>query len=348
MNYRLAIVVGIVLLIIVCVISVVSGIMSIDVLPENYIGAALGSLIGAIITMVLLKGQTDIEEKKGKDIRILEKKIEVFQGFINTLWEVWKDQKIFMEEFQKLTASYYQNLMIYLKDESRLKKIGDALTAMGKKIGKVSYADSLELRKNIVTIIDTLSDDIGLGGKINTDIMDEHDKIVFPVYFKQEILDKLNKALNDNAPIFNEGKYETIWEGAHNEHIMFELKDHHGVKLAIGIKTEWPDLIMGFMADRNIQQLNDERDTRYHGRYSNRLNKAENISKPTPDDADKEKAPKLDFSDEKSMEFFRKEKRNFPDILAKRVLYHLEKWYGDGTGIEGIREHFDKCFSEKG
>jgi hypothetical protein len=346
-NYGVAVVVGIVLLIIFCVISVVSSIMSIDVLPENYIGAMLGSLIGAIITMVLLKGQTDIEEKKGKDIRILEKKIGVFQDFINTLWDVWKDQKIDMEEFRGLTASYYQNLMIYLKDEARLKEIGKALTAMGKKIGKVSYDDSRELRKNIVAIIDTLSADIGLGGKIDTDIMDEHDKIVFPVHFKQEILDKLNKALNDNAPIFNEGKYETIWEGAHNEHIIFELKNHPDVKLAIGIKTGFPYLIMCFMADQNIQQLNDERDPRYRGQYRNRLNKAETISDPTPDDADKEKVPKLDFSDEESMEFFRTKKHNFPDILAKRVLYHLEKWYGDGTGIEGIQEHFDKCLSEK-
>jgi hypothetical protein len=43
--------------------------------------------------------------------------------------------------------------MIYLKNEERLKTIGDALTSMGGKIGKTSYKDSLGLRENIVTII---------------------------------------------------------------------------------------------------------------------------------------------------------------------------------------------------
>jgi uncharacterized membrane protein YgaE (UPF0421/DUF939 family) len=140
--YFSAIIAAIVAIVLFCIIAVVFNVMPLNALPMNFIGATLGALIGALITLVLLRGQTDIEEKKGKDIRILEKKTEVFQKFINTVWEVWKDQIITIEEFQNLTSQYYQNLMIFLKDKKRLKDIGDALTAMGGKINKSNYKGS--------------------------------------------------------------------------------------------------------------------------------------------------------------------------------------------------------------
>jgi hypothetical protein len=155
---------------------------------------------------------------------------------------------------------------------------------------------------------------------------------------QKRVMSTITKYLEDAGVLDSERKYETngILELLYSHITNQQLFSEGG-------------FIMCFMADQNIQQLNDERDTRYRGQYRNRLFKAETISDPIPDDADKEKvSKKLNFSDEESMEFFRTKKRNFPDILAKRVLYHLEKWYGDGTGIEGIQEHFDKCFSEKG
>jgi uncharacterized Tic20 family protein len=65
MNYFSAIIAAIVAIIVFCIISVIFDIMPIDALPANFIGATLGALIGALITLVLLRGQTDIEEKKG-------------------------------------------------------------------------------------------------------------------------------------------------------------------------------------------------------------------------------------------------------------------------------------------
>jgi hypothetical protein len=86
--------------------------MPIDALPVNFIGATLGALIGALITLVLLRGQADIEEKKGKDIRILEKKTDGFHGFINAVWKVWEDQVITIEEFQNLTSQYFLAVVV--------------------------------------------------------------------------------------------------------------------------------------------------------------------------------------------------------------------------------------------
>jgi hypothetical protein len=177
-NFTSAIIAAIVAIIVYCIIAVVFDVMPLDVLPANFIGAALGALIGALITLFLLRGQSDIEEKKGKDIRILEKKTEVFQDFIETVWKVWEDQIITIEEFQNLTSKYYQNLMIYLKDET-LGIIGNALSAMGGKIDKNSFKDAMELRDNIVKIINTLSAEIDLGGKIEPSIMTNTTKLFF-------------------------------------------------------------------------------------------------------------------------------------------------------------------------
>jgi hypothetical protein len=339
-DYLSAIMAAIVAIIVFCVISVVFNVMPLEALPTNFIGAMLGALIGALITLVLLRGQTDIEEKKGKDIRILEKKTEVFHGFINDVWKVWEDQIITIEEFQNLTSQYYQNLMIYLKDEARLKIIGDALTAMGGKIDKTDYKDTLELRESIVIIINTLSTEIDLGGKINTDIMDEHDKIVFPVLFRKMLLSKLNEALNtDDSPLdFSEGKYESIWEGAHSKFITFELKKFPGIKLAI--ELEGTRNTMVFMADFNIQQLNGFRHSGYKGVFRRRFGQQESLNATIPDDNDKTPTPVLNFSDEKSMEEFRTKRRNFPDILARRVLYRLNEWKQDGIGVcEFLEKH---------
>jgi hypothetical protein len=198
--------------------------------------------------------------------------------------------------------------------------------------------DSLELRENIVKIINTLSAEIDLGGEIDTAIMDEHDKIVFPVLFRKMLMDKLNEALNtkDSASPFEAGKYESIWEGEHREYIAFELKKYPGIKLVIGRIGE-PELKMVFMADRGFHQFDENRHTGYGGRFRNRFGSQPIVSNPIPNDEDNSKTPALDFSKEESIEIFRREKRNFPDILAKRVSYHLDNWKdSDGNRLDII------------
>jgi hypothetical protein len=305
--------------------------MPLNGLPANFLGATLGALIGALITFVLLKGQTAVVEKKDKDIKILERKIAVFQKYIEAVWDVWEDQEITLEKFQKLTSQYYQNLMIYLKDEKRRIDIGDALTAMGGKIGKKSFADTNELRKRLVEIINTLSAELDLGGEIKTAIMEEHDKIVFPLVFKNELLSKLNDVLhtNESASNFKGGRYEFIWENRNYEFITFELTKFAGIKLAIGYigEPQVPELKVIFMADQKFTQLNDFRNTMHRNTQRNRFGPELSLSKLIPDDEDKASLQKvIDFSKEDSMKYVREEKRNFPDILAKCVQRYLEQW----------------------
>ena len=344
-NYFAAIICAIVAIIIFCAIAVIFNVMSLNSLPVSFLGATLGALIGALITLVLLRGQTDIEEKKGKDIRILKKKMKVFRTFIKDIWDVWTDQKITIEEFQKLTSKYYQNLMIYIKKEGkkedRLKIIGDCLSIMGQCIGKSSGNDIKTLRTQIVTIINVLSRELELGGQIDEGIMDVHDKIVFPLLFRNALLNKLNEELvtKNSSSIFKEGKYELIWEGANHEFITFELKEFADIKLAIEIGSD--KLKMVFMADPKFHEIDKHRHTGYNGRYHKRFGEQFSVSDPIPDDEDKKPTPLLDFSKEESMKVFREEKRGFENVLVKRVQYHLSQWRKDNLDIiEFLKENY--------
>jgi hypothetical protein len=210
-SYPSALMAAIAAIIIFCIISVIFNAIPLDALPTNFIGAILGALIGALITLVLLRGQTDIEEKKGKDIRILEKKTQVFQSFINSVMKKYQDIKLTL------------------------------------KLNRVS--------KNYI--------------------------------------------------------------------------------------------IMNFFADQKIQQLDQ---FRYVKKYRELIGGDTNANAPIPNDEDKTYIPEnaLDFSDEAAMEFFRKEKRNFPDILSKRVLYHLGEWKIDGLGyIEFFEEYLGREHLQK-
>ena len=241
----LYIILVVVALVIFCIISTFFGIVPLDTLPINFFGAALGALIGALITFILLKGQKDFEENKDKNIKILERKMEIFQDYIKDVWEVWADQKITLKEFQNLTSKYYQNLMIYLKNkdktnqETRLEKIGNYLSEMGKCIDKPENIDTL--REQIVGIINELSEELELGGKVNTNIMNTHDEIVFPLLFRNKILDSFNEYLvSPNSDILEKGQWLKWNEGNNIIHddLVFNFKKYPDCSIRFGFACD--------------------------------------------------------------------------------------------------------------
>jgi len=99
------------------------------------------------------------------------------------------------------------------------------------------------------------------------------------------------------------------------------------------------------MADEKFTQLDCFRFKINKEKQRIRLAMQLSLSNPIPDD-DEDKTPLkkvIDFSDEETMTYFRKENRNFPDILAKRVQYHLKQWKCKCEGEElGIIEFLEK------
>jgi hypothetical protein len=335
-NYFAAIICAIIAIIIFCAIAVIFNVMPLNSLPVSFLGATLGALIGALITLVLLRGQTDIEEKKGKDIRIHERKTEVFQKFIEAVWKVWSDKKITIEEFRDLTSQYYQYLMIYIKPddkkgkkaddkEDRLKIIGKCLSKMGECIDKPEKVD--ELRDRIIDIINVLSKELELGGKIDNEIIKEHEKILFPLDFRKELLDNLNKELGSIDPAFEEGKYESIREDKTEQvWITFGLKEYPGIKLAIKFGG---NLKAVFMADLKFRNIDRQEHTK--GIFRRRVVNDKDLVEPLPDDEYNKTIPPFDFSKEESMKEFKE--KGFENILARRTRLFVSQWEMNGLNI---------------
>lgn len=346
-NKSLYIILVIVAIILFCFISTFFGIITIDTLPVNFFGAVLGSLIGALITFILLKGQKDFEENKEKSIRILEEKRDVFKDYIKNIWNVWNDQEITIEEFQNLTSKYYQELMIYLKGE-RLKTIGSSLSEIGKCINKNKKDNINILQNNIITIINELSKELELGGEIDKNIMEEHDKIVFPLLLKNEILNSLNKELPTDE-ILQKGKYENFREGRWNlEYICFNFKNYSDCKILIGPfdkKQIWFILIV----DKKYNQVDNS--LRSGGVYFQRIkfnrtvDLRDFIQDKDYEENDKEKAPPLDFSDNEILEIYRTKKRDFANTIAKRTSYWFSELRIDKINVS-IMEFLDKYIKQ--
>ena len=326
-NYFSAIVSAIIAIIVFCAIAVFFNVMTLNSLPVSFLGATLGALIGALITLILLRGQTDIEEKKGKDIRILERKTTVFHKFIKNVWAVWTDQKITITEFENLTSEYYQDLMIYLRGKDKVKNIGNYLSEMGKCIDKPEAVGNL--RQQIVNIINELSKDLELGGEVDTTIMDEHDRILFPLKFKNSILEALNTRLSNNT-ILEKGRYEFFKEGIYNlEYIIFNFIDYKGCKIIIG-PFESGKIKLALVIDSKYDQV---KDFRSRNPYNQRIEVGDAIlgdpiNNPDKDidfiEKDREKIENIYFSGEKNnLETFRTKKRDFANTLANRAYYYF-------------------------
>lgn len=162
-------------LVVFCLVATVSQIISIEELPINFIAAFLEAVVTAVITVVLLSGQSAAEEVKERNVKVFEKKSQIFQDYIDTVWKIWEDADVSKEEYLELTTIYYKTLMIYLKKES-LKLIGESLIKMGGCICMKSSNNYLVLRDCIFTIINTLSKELSLGGEIDINIYEQLEK----------------------------------------------------------------------------------------------------------------------------------------------------------------------------
>lgn len=56
--------------------------------------AILGVIISAVITMILLKGQTETDAEREKTAKVFEEKLKIYQEYIDSLHEVVKDRRI--------------------------------------------------------------------------------------------------------------------------------------------------------------------------------------------------------------------------------------------------------------
>ena len=155
-----------------CAIAVIFKVFPLIALPMNFVGAALSAVITGVVTVILLRGQSQAEEVKERNVAVFKDKSHIFKKYISIIWEGWKDHVFTEKEYSELTSCFYQELMLYLNKESQ-KKIVTALLDIGKYVDNDASVD--ELRKNIIEIINVLIAELSLGGEIDPKLFKDLD-----------------------------------------------------------------------------------------------------------------------------------------------------------------------------
>ena len=169
-------------------------------LVENINNSAIGAIFTAIITVFLLLGQTETEEDKERNVKVFEKKSELFNNFIEELWKVWEDRNITLEELSHLLKLVSKDIIPYTKPESA-KSILNSLNAIASEVNtQENTANKKHMQSHIYAIINTLSEEIGLGGAIHQDIAAEMDKLensILPYLIGKKINELVQKELSE-------------------------------------------------------------------------------------------------------------------------------------------------------
>jgi hypothetical protein len=234
-------------------------ILSIDALPPSFIGALLGAVISGIITVVLLIGQSTAGEVKERNVKVFEKKSEMFQDYIGKLREVWENQRIAPEDFKTLIDNFRIELMVYLK-----KKTVNAIAEHLDKLGDCSLEKTPDLdtlNENIFEVINILSRDLGFAGKIDKEVNKRLDDKInkYPCEFREVILTELNNALlGMEKKSLKAGRYERLDDGGEYACFNFTNSKYVGCKIIIGSFSQYcahGGVYLGLYAEKNIHQV---------------------------------------------------------------------------------------------
>jgi hypothetical protein len=235
-----------------------SHVYEISELPMQVVGALFGAVVAAMITYFLLEGQTSQEELKEKNVKVFEKKSEMFNGFIEKLWEIWEDRSVVLEEISELIKLVSKDIIPYAKPESSeaiLKELNTIADFTNLEKNKKS---NKEIQKSVFEIINVLSKEIGLGGEIKSEISEQLNLLenkVLPVLNRNNYISVLNKNITklglDQFHWEEDPRYscEVLW-----------TKLKNGMWLRIGdVRNEGYPTYITFWSNRKYSQYHDYR-----------------------------------------------------------------------------------------
>jgi len=199
------------LLVLFCIVAVGTRAIDFFDMPASFLGAALGAVITAVVTLFLLQGQSKAEEERERNVRIFELKKGVFTEYINKVWQIWADQQIDDNEFEQLCSSYYKDVSMYLKEPETRKEFVDCLINIGECLGKETEENFDRIKENVFKIINILVEDLGLGGTIDKDQHTLLAKTLFPGFFKKAIEKEIFNVLQTRGNYFLEGQFESVY-----------------------------------------------------------------------------------------------------------------------------------------
>jgi hypothetical protein len=329
---------AIIMLIATCVVAIIFNVVQLSEMPSTFIGAALGAAITGAITLVLLSGQTEAQEVKERNVKVFEKKSEVFQEYISRMWTVWSNRQIAAKDYKDLIEGFYSKLMILLQSES-VDKIRSSLENIGDCIDIVSGESYKKLRDNIIEIINTLSGEINFGGKINPADVQKLDDKMFPVIFKDALINALNTKLATPEFGLSECRINPRAYSHGDEYLLFDFKNYPigKCKIAIGpLNNKAIPLRLRLDISRDYHQFDKYREPTKKYSYwittktpetgselvlINRLPKNEETNE-IEKNSNLDKIPVFSFTDMQSLKDLQVVYREVAELIADRSAYY--------------------------
>ena len=150
---------GIALIIVFCftAISTYFFLRSDNEVGPNLITAFVGVALSALITLLLLNGQTNAEEVKQKNVKKFEQKLSIYKEFLRALCNIVKDKKI--EPGEEIMLQFQVAILATHTDESSIKKISGEVDEIIKRI-KIGNQESNELIEPLLNIADVFHQEL--------------------------------------------------------------------------------------------------------------------------------------------------------------------------------------------
>jgi len=101
--------------------AIIFKVYQIEILPSQFYGALIGVFITAIVTAFLLRGQTEGEVQKDKDVKIFKQKIVVYSEFTSKMWkmvyDVESDARELEKKYDEIKLFCFDKLVFFLKED---------------------------------------------------------------------------------------------------------------------------------------------------------------------------------------------------------------------------------------
>lgn len=128
----------------------------------NLITAFVGVVVSAMVTLVLLNGQTKDEEEKDRNIKLYNAKLKIYSDFVSCMYETLRDNQITEEEFINLRTELLGKICFYVDDKEVVERITKELDEVK------SYTDNDAMARVFAGITSILQKDLGRSNSTDT------------------------------------------------------------------------------------------------------------------------------------------------------------------------------------
>lgn len=207
------------------IVLIFSNILSNSDFPLHVVGTLIGMVLSAFITVLLLKGQTAVEEENDIGRRVFEKKQDVYFDFIETLEKITQDGKLNIP-----------GLPGYVKPQSE-NDINDELQHLIYQLGKVQMTASLETSKSVTAKIGKMLSILNSKADNKGTLYSEFAENLFSI-----VADLRKDLFNTNADLKNPDSFDAIKK----DYILETLKTAglEGVETTQIVLANYCDLIV--------------------------------------------------------------------------------------------------------